>query len=124
MDVTATIDTHLAAYSEPNRSTRADLIANVWSNDGSVIDPRANGIGHEGIAGLAEALLDFFPEHRFERTTTVDAHHGFARYGWALRAPDGSTAVAGTDVAETDEHGRLVRIVGFFGDLQSTEVHA
>jgi hypothetical protein len=31
-------------------------------------------------------------------------------------APDGSVAVSGTDVAELGD-GRIVRIVGFFGDL-------
>ena len=34
----------------------------------------------------------------------------------ALTAPDGTVAVTGTDVVEVDDAGRLLRIVGFFGD--------
>ena len=47
----------------------------------------------------------------------IDAHHGVARYSWALVDPAGQTALEGLDVAEVDGDGRLVRIVGFMGPL-------
>jgi hypothetical protein len=47
----------------------------------------------------------------------VDEHHGYARYGWALVAPDGNPAVTGTDIATVDSDGRLVKVIGFFGEL-------
>ena len=53
----------------------------------------------------------------FERTTAVDTHHRFARYGWVLTGPDGTPAVDGSDFAELDDAGRLVRVVGFFGPV-------
>ena len=50
------------------------------------------------ISALADVVLTHYADHRFVRTTAVDAHHGFARYGWDLTGPDGTVAVSGTDV--------------------------
>ncbi|UDY36160.1 hypothetical protein [Dermatobacter hominis] len=115
-DPTRAIDTHLRAYCEPDATVRAELVAAAWEADGVLVDPPFDGAGHDGIAAMADAVLAHYPAHTFERTTEVDAHHAFARYGWALVAPDGTPAVTGTDVVEFGEGGRIARVVGFFGD--------
>lgn len=115
-DITSTIDTHLAAYCEPDRGKRTELIASAWSEDGAVVDPPIDGRGRTGIADIVDALLAQFPGHHFERTTAVDAHHDHARYGWALVAPDGNVTLAGTDFATVGTDGKLTRVVGFFGE--------
>jgi hypothetical protein len=112
-----TIDTHLAAYCEPDPARRADLIASVWSSQGAVFDPPFEGSGRDGIAAMTDTVLTHFPGHTFRRTSEVDAHHTFGRYSWELVAPDGATAVIGTDIVEVDESGQLSRIIGFFGDV-------
>ena len=66
---------------------------------------------------MAAALQTQFPGHTFRRTSTIDAHHGFARYEWELVAPDGAVALAGLDVAEVGDDGRLRRVVGFLGPI-------
>jgi hypothetical protein len=116
-DLTTTVDTHLAAYCEPDAERRAALVAQVWSPQGQLVDPPMEGEGLEAIASLGDVVVTHYPGHTFRRTTTVDEHHGYARYGWALVAPDGTVAVTGTDVVTVDPDGRLVKIVGFFGDL-------
>jgi hypothetical protein len=58
-----------------------------------------------------------FPDHRLERTTSVDAHHAVARFGWAGYAPDGAVAFAGIDVAIVAEDGRISGLAGFVGEL-------
>lgn len=115
--MTAAIDAHLVAYGEPDARRRAEMVAAVWSADGELIDPPMDGRGHDGITALGDAVQAHFAGCTFRRTTAVDAHHGVARYGWSMVAPDGTTALTGTDVAEFDGSGRLARIVGFFGDL-------
>jgi hypothetical protein len=116
-DLEPTIDTYLEAYGETDERRRAELIAKVWSADGQLIDPPLDGKGHDGIAAMASAVVGQFPGHVFRRTSGIDAHHGFARYGWALVAGDGTVTLTGTDVAELSDTGRLTRVTGFFGDL-------
>jgi hypothetical protein len=115
-DITTVVDKHLAGYCEPDAARRTELIAAAWAEDGSLIDPPFDGTGRDGIAAMADAVLTHYAGHTFRRTTDVDTHHQFGRYGWALVGPDGAVAVSGTDYIEFNDDGRLVRIVGFFGD--------
>jgi hypothetical protein len=116
-DLTGTVDTHLAAYCEPDSQRRAEMIASVWNPDGALVDPPFEGTGHDGIAAMTDVVITNYPNHTFRRTTNVDTHHTFARYQWELVGADGVIAVAGTDIVELDDSGQLVRIIGFFGDL-------
>ena len=113
------IDSHLQAYAMADVDRRNALVAANWSPDGELLDPPLEGRGHAEISGLADAVLTHFAGHRFERTTAVDSHHGFARYGWDLVGPDGAIAVSGIDVVQFDDAGRLLRIVGFFGPMEA-----
>lgn len=116
-DLQRVLDAHLAAYCEPDAARRAGLVAQAWSEAGALVDPPFEGTGHAEIAAMADGVLAHYPGHTFRRTTAIDAHHTFARYGWQLVGPDGAVAVAGTDVVEFADDGRIARIVGFFGDL-------
>jgi hypothetical protein len=121
MDTLDTIvDTHLQGYCEPDPARRADLLGRVWHADGELLDPPIAGVGPEEIAALVDVVLGHYPQHRFVRTSTVDAHHDHARYAWDLVAPDGAVAVSGLDVA-TVVDGRLSRVVGFFGPLVAAD---
>ncbi len=113
----AIVDAHLAGYAEPDAGRRSAHLTRAWAADGRLVDPPFEAVGPEGIAALTETVLTHFPGHTFRRTTAIDVHHTHARYGWELVAPDGSVAVAGTDVVDVAPDGRLQRVVGFFGEL-------
>jgi hypothetical protein len=115
-ETAATVDIHLEAYGETDPDRRADLIAKVWAPDGELIDPPLEGKGHAGIDDMAKAVHEHFPGHTFRRTSAIDEHHGFVRYGWELVGGDGTVAIAGVDIAEL-EGGRIRRVTGFFGEL-------
>ena len=112
------IDAHLEAYALAATDRRDALVAATWNTDGELLDPPLEGRGWAEISALADVVLAHYPAHRFVRTTAVDSHHGFARYGWDLVGPDGAVAVNGIDVVQFDETGKLLRIVGFFGPLE------
>jgi hypothetical protein len=116
-NLTTTIDTYLAAWTEPDAGKRAHLIAQVWAADGHLIDPPLAAEGHTGISEMMAALQGQFPGHTFRRTSGIDAHHDFVRFAWELVSPDGTVVLAGMDVGELAADGRLRRITGFFGPL-------
>jgi hypothetical protein len=109
------VDAHLAAYCEPDATQRQQAVSKLWSSEGRLVDPPLEASGHGGIAAQAGQLLAQFPGHRFERTTAIDEHHAFARYGWRLHDPAGATVLEGVDILELDVDGRIGRVVGFFG---------
>jgi hypothetical protein len=111
------IDTYLAAYGEPDESTRATLIAEVFAADATLADPPFSAHGHDELSTTFGTVQGHYPGHRFARTSVVDEHHDTARYTWALDGPDGSTAVAGMDVVTFGSDGKIAGVTGFFGDL-------
>ena len=113
----ATIDTYLQAWTESDESRRTQLIAQLWSEDGRLIDPPATGEGHAGINGLFVGMQAQFPGHTFRRASAVDAHHEHFRFAWELLSPAGAVVLPGTDVGEFAADGRFKRITGFFGPL-------
>ena len=120
-DVTMIIDTYLEAYSEVDSDRRQKLVELAWDPTGRLVDPPLAAQGHDAISEQAVAVKTHFPGHSFRRTTGIDAHHEFVRFGWELVGPDGAIAIAGYDVGELAEDGRLRRITGFFGDPPALE---
>jgi hypothetical protein len=118
-DPTSVVDAWLSAYADPDADRRQQVIAQIWSVDGELVDPPFDGAGHEALSGMVDLVLTHYAGHTFRRTTKVDAHHEYARYGWELVGPDGTVAVAGLDVATFAPDGRLARTVGFFGPLDA-----
>ena len=116
-DLTTTVDTYFAAWNETGAARRGTLIEQVWAEEGRLIDPPLTGEGHQGISDMIAAAHGQFPGCRFRRVSAVDTHHDQLRVAWELVTPEGAVAVAGTDVGEVDEQGRLVRMVGFFGPI-------
>ena len=120
-ELNALIDAHLAAYADPDASRRAAAVQRIWAAGGQLIDPPAAAIGHAQISQQADQLLAQFPGHRFVRSSGIDSHHGFARYGWQLLGPSGAVVLEGIDIAQLDPEGRLARVTGFFGPLPALD---
>jgi len=118
-DVVATVDTYLAMWNETDPATRAAVIEKAWAPEGHYLDPMVEGKGYGGLSEMVDAVQAQFPGHRFTRSSAVDEHHGFVRFGWTLVSPDGATVVGGLDVAVLAPDGRLARLVGFLGDLSA-----
>lgn len=115
------IDCYLTAYCEPNPSSRARLIAATWTSDGVLIDPPLTARGHEELTQQADALLSLYPGAKFQRTSELDMHQGYARYSWDLIASSGERLISGFDVAQQSPDGKLSMVIGFFGPLKQIE---
>jgi hypothetical protein len=116
-DLAHTIDTYLAGWNETEPQRRAQTIEQVWAVDGRLIDPPLAANGRSEISDMAAALQGQFPDHRFRRSSGIDAHHDQFRFAWELVGPDGSVAINGLDVGELADDGSIARITGFFGDV-------
>lgn len=113
--ITPLVDGWLAAYADPDAARRLAVIRDSWSREGRLVEPPLEARGHQGISDLAATLQSQFPGHRFERSTAIDAHHQFLRYGWKLLDGNGAAVLEGMDAMELDVDGRIARVVGFFG---------
>ncbi|MCU1427880.1 MAG: SnoaL-like protein, partial [Actinomycetia bacterium] len=51
-DLDETVDTWLAAWTEPDDATRLDLIGQVWAAEGKLADPPMTADGHTELSAI------------------------------------------------------------------------
>jgi hypothetical protein len=113
--VQSTIDTYFAAWNEPDRDARVDLLTEVFADQAHYVDPLADVSGPAAIADMIEGVRAQFAGATLQRATDIDAHHHVLRFGWSATGTDGAVIVAGIDVAVLGEDGRITALAGFFG---------
>jgi hypothetical protein len=111
------IDTYIDMWNEQDADKRRVLIDKAWADEPSYLDPQLEAEGRDGLSDMVATVHQHYPGHVFRRRSDVDVHHDRIRFAWDLVAPDGAVFVAGIDVGEVAEDGRLRRITGFFGEL-------
>ncbi|NEB75509.1 nuclear transport factor 2 family protein [Streptomyces sp. SID14478] len=105
---------YFEAWNATDADARAKAVAAAWTEDGTYTDPLADVAGHDGVAAVIGAAHEQFPGFFFRPLGAVDGHHGIARFGWELVSQaDGSAPVAGFDVIELADDGRIRAVHGF-----------
>jgi len=99
------VDRYIATWNETDAGRRRGLIAKIWADGASYLDPMLSGEGLDGIG------------HRFKRTSDVNAHHDRAQFAWELGPEGGPALVKGVDFATLSNEGCLKTVTGFFTEL-------
>jgi SnoaL-like domain len=111
--IDTTVNRYIDAWNESDPGRRRELVAAVWTDDGTYVDPLMSGAGHDSITAMIGLAQQQFPDHRFELSFGPDAHNDHVRFAWRLYGPDGGDPVAaGVDFASVEED-RLRSVVGF-----------
>ena len=106
---------YMAAWNEPDATTRDALLEQSWSDSGAYVDPKVSLAGREALARHIATVQAARPGARLEFMSGIDVHHNLVRFLWRLVRADGSCGDTSIDFGEVGPDGRLVRIVGFFG---------
>ena len=123
-DIATTVDTYFAMWNETDPAKRTELIQEAWTADARYVDPVLEAEGHAGLSDMVAGVHAQFPGQRFRRLSGIDGHHDHVRFEWELAAPDGAVTVAGVDVGQLADDGRLRTITGFFGEIPAADTPA
>ena len=104
---------YLACWNERDPGHRRALLAALWTEDATYLDPLMRAGGHDGIAALIEGVQARFPDFRFAPAGRADGFADRVRFSWSLGPEGGEAPVAGTDFAELAADGRLRAVTGF-----------
>jgi hypothetical protein len=110
--ITSVVDTYLAAWNEPDPDRRRALVADIWTDDGTYLDPLMSGAGVDQITAMIGAAQAQFPGHSFTLSAGPDTHNDVVRFSWALAA-DGAPVANGQDFAVVADDGRFRAVTGF-----------
>ncbi len=117
MQLDELIGLYTAAWREPDRALRQELLACIWAEDGTYSDPTAQVEGRQALVDHIEGFLAQFPGAHFVVTSRIDTHHQRLRFTWRMMLADGTVFADGIDFGELSPDGKLRQIVGFFGPL-------
>ncbi len=126
--LTQVLDDYEAAWNEPDAAARARLLAACAIQE-IVMAPGYKPDtplirGREALSGEIGAMIAGRPADRGFRLTLADrieSHHGWARFAWRVVDPGGTvlrigdTEIAGLDVVQFAQDGRLATILVFVG---------
>ena len=111
---------YLDTWNATDPAERRALIGDVFAADVRYVDPVAAVDGRDALDGLIGAVQGQFPGGVFAPAGPVDAHHRQGRFTWTLGRPGEEPPVAGLDVAELDDAGRIRLVLGFIDRAPSS----
>lgn len=119
---TTTVPAALVAYMGMWNETDVDAVRGhverVFTEDARFCDPLHEVTGHEAITAMVIGTRENFPSAQYSLASNVDSHHDRHRYHWLAVFDEGE--LPGFDVTQLAEDGRIVRVDGFFGELERT----
>jgi SnoaL-like domain len=115
-DPTSIANRYIALWNETNASRRQGLLADLWTEDATYIDPLMQGGGHGEIDALVSAVHQRFPDFRFSLIGQPDGYGNQVRFSWQLGPEGADGPIKGTDFATLD-NGRLKQVTGFLDQV-------
>lgn len=107
---------YIDLWNETDPQRRRSLMAGLWTETGTYVDPLMQGRGHEQIDALIAAVHRQFPGFRFALAGRPDGYGSQLRFSWQLGPEGGEAPIKGTDFA-TVENGRLASVTGFLDQV-------
>ena len=107
----------LGAWNTTSATEQADIAAKSLEHNLHFVDPNHNIIGRQAFLDMVKVVQARLPGAVYSHESEIGFQNNFCRYHWAIRVK-GETVMTGFDVTEVNDAGRLVKIIGFFGELE------
>ena len=111
------LDQMLAIWNSCDKDEIRKLTKTALESNVHFVDPNYNIIGHEAFIDMVHAVHKKIPGAVYSRASEVDSHHNMYRYHWAIHL-NGELIRPGFDVTEINDTGKVVKVIGFFGELK------
>lgn len=106
----------LAAWNEADPEKVRSHLDKALATNVRFVDPSIDVTGIDGFESNVHDVKSKIPGCVYARASGVDSQHNFHRYHWTIHQDD-KLLLSGFDVTETDEQGKVVCVIGFFGDI-------
>ncbi|MEM1146622.1 MAG: nuclear transport factor 2 family protein [Pseudomonadota bacterium] len=117
IDPNENLDRMLAVWNSADPAERQALTDQALEHNVHFVDPNHNIVGRAAFLTMVQAVQAQIPGATFRRASAVDMQNNFCRYHWAVHLND-ELIMAGSDVTEVNDAGKIVKVIGFFGPLE------
>lgn len=112
------LDKMLAVWNTADETEKSALVTSALEHNVHFVDPNHNIIGPDAFLKMVKQTQAKIPGAIYSRTSDVGVQNNFCRYHWAIHL-DGKQLMSGFDVTEINDSGKIVKVIGFFGDLDT-----
>ncbi len=113
------LDQMLAVWNTTDEAEKAALVDSALEHNVHFVDPNHNIIGRKPFLDMVNLVQSQVPGAAYSRASEVDVQNNFCRYHWAIHQ-NNELLLAGFDVTEVNDAGKIVKVIGFFGELPRT----
>jgi hypothetical protein len=89
-DAATIANRYIALWNETDPGRRKAMLADLWSDAGTYLDPLMQGQGHDRIDALIAGVRGQFPDFRFALVGQPDGYGDQVRFSWQL-GPEAGT---------------------------------
>lgn len=112
------LDTMLSVWNTTDEEDKSARVGAALEHNVHFVDPNHNIIGQDAFLKMVTATQSKIPGAVYQRTSDVGFQNNFCRYHWAIHL-DGKLLMTGFDVTEVNDAGKIVKVIGFFGELKT-----
>lgn len=106
----------LKVWNTTDAAEKAALVDAALEHNVHFVDPNHNIIGRTAFLNMVEEVQKKAPGAVYSRASDIDTQNNFCRYHWAVHLND-KKVMSGFDVSEVNDAGKVVKVIGFFGEL-------
>jgi hypothetical protein len=110
------LDNMLAAWNASGEAEVRRLSESSLEHNVHFVDPNHNIMGREAFIDMVHAIHEQIPGAVYARASRVDTQNNHCRYHWTIHK-EGQLLMSGFDVTEFNDGGKIVKVIGFFGEL-------
>ena len=111
------VEKMLEVWNTSDAARKEELVNAALEHNVHFVDPNHNIIGRSAFLQMVGQVQATIPDAHYTRASAIDIQNNHCRYHWAIHK-DGALLMSGFDVTEVNDAGRIVKVIGFFGELQ------
>lgn len=116
---TENLDKMLALWNTTDETLKATMVEEALEHNVHFADPNHNIIGRAAFLDMVKLVQRQIPGAVYSRASEIGFQNNFCRYHWAIHL-NGELLMPGFEVAEINDAGKVVKVLGFFGELART----
>ena len=110
------LNSMLSVWNTTDTQEKDELVHKALEHNVHFVDPNHNIIGRKAFLRMVDEVQKQIPGAVYSRASDVEMQNNHCRYHWAIHMAD-TVLMRGFDVTEVNDAGKIVKVIGFFGEL-------